>query len=390
MPDNTDMISYTYTATGVKLSQALQTGKGGTSTRRDYAGAFVFVNNAPGWVGTPHGRFVYIIDGWQNEFHLRDHLGNTRRVVMEEDTGTLATLQQNHYYPFGMLIPSQSTTNTIGALKDNRYLYNGKELQDDFELNWYVYPVFIGNYGVKFYDAQIARWHSVDPLAEKYYPISPYAYVANNPIFFVDPNGMEIVDKDGNRITYSEKDGWSDNATEDVKIIYAALMLTETGQKQWDKIYNSEVKATMAISTEEAYYNERTDKISIGPNGEGTLCLGVAQTPTKNNQTEISSEPTNIIVFAGSIGKSFNDTNRGLTWLEAIGATAGHEIEHTTDDNRRIQRDNLQMKRLLLPHDRRSVEREPTRIGSQIRKESHGIPVMMVPRPASIHKKNKS
>jgi hypothetical protein len=39
---------------------------------------------------------------------------------MEEDTGTLATLQQNHYYPFGMLIPSLSTTNTLGALKDNR------------------------------------------------------------------------------------------------------------------------------------------------------------------------------------------------------------------------------------------------------------------------------
>jgi hypothetical protein len=64
-----------------------------------------------------------------------------------------------HYYPFGMLIPSLSASNTLGALKDNRYLYNGKEFNDDFDLNWYVYPVFIGNYGVKFYDAQIARFH---------------------------------------------------------------------------------------------------------------------------------------------------------------------------------------------------------------------------------------
>ncbi|MBW6480547.1 MAG: hypothetical protein K0B37_14055 [Bacteroidales bacterium] len=191
-------------------SLAFQTDKGGLSTRRDYAGPFVFVNNAPGWFSTPHGRFVYIVDGWQNEFHLRDHLGNTRRVVMEEDTGTLATLQQNHYYPFGMLIPSLSTSNTIGALKDNRYLYIGKlersgnpdpsgEFNDDFELNWYVYPVFIGNYGVKFYDAQIGRWHSVDPHAENYTPVSPYAYVGNNPIVRIDPDGRDwYEDKEGN------------------------------------------------------------------------------------------------------------------------------------------------------------------------------------------------
>jgi RHS repeat-associated protein len=182
--DNGKMINYTYTASGAKISQQLESGdKGGTSTRRDYAGAFVFVNNAPGWVGTLHGRFVYIVDGWQNEFHLRDHLGNTRRVMMEEDTGTLATLQQNHYYPFGMLNPSLSTSNSLGALKDNRYLYNGKEFNDDFDLDWY-------DYGARFYDAQIARFHSVDPLSEKYSFQSPFAYAANNPIRFVDWMGL--------------------------------------------------------------------------------------------------------------------------------------------------------------------------------------------------------
>jgi RHS repeat-associated protein len=140
--------------------------------------------DAPGWVSTPHGRFVSIIDGWQNEFHLRDHLGNTRVVVMEEDTGTLATLQQNHYYPFGMLNPSLSTSNTIGALKDNRYLYNGKEFNDDFDLDWY-------DYGARFYDAQIGRWNSVDPLAEKKPWLSPYHFCSNNPLNRLDPDGRD-------------------------------------------------------------------------------------------------------------------------------------------------------------------------------------------------------
>jgi hypothetical protein len=42
------------------------------------------------------------------------------------------------------------------------------------------------------YDPAIARWMTVDPLAETYMPLSPFVYVANNPINAIDPNGMEI------------------------------------------------------------------------------------------------------------------------------------------------------------------------------------------------------
>ncbi len=72
-----------------------------------------------------------------------------------------------------------------GNKLNNRYLYNGKELQDDHDLNWY-------DYGARFYDAQLARFHSIDPHAENYYPISTYAYVANNPIIRIDPDGRDI------------------------------------------------------------------------------------------------------------------------------------------------------------------------------------------------------
>jgi len=185
------MLHYTYNATGQKISQQLED-DGRMSTRREYAGPFVYVNHELGWVNTPHGR-IYNLDlgnqGSQKEyileFHLRDHLGNTR-LVLEKHQDEYIPTQQAFYYPFGMAIAGLSQQlPENGRLFENRYLYNGKEYQDDFGLNWY-------DYGARFYDPQIARWHVIDPHAENYLPVSPYAYVANNPIIFIDPDGRDL------------------------------------------------------------------------------------------------------------------------------------------------------------------------------------------------------
>ena len=127
------------------------------------------------------------------------------RVVL---TSAVSPTQVTDYYPFGMEIPLFSTSN-------NQLKYNSKELQTEANLEWY-------DYGARFYDPQIGRWHVPDPLAEKSRRWSPYTYCMNNPIRFIDPDGMLIDDYFNKKGQYLGKD---EATTDNVQVI---------NQKDWD------------------------------------------------------------------------------------------------------------------------------------------------------------
>ncbi|MFT3740634.1 MAG: RHS repeat-associated core domain-containing protein [Breznakibacter sp.] len=219
-----EKIFYCYDVSGRKLAQSLETPTGEGDKLTEYVGAAVYTDGQPSFVAHEEGRIVPDNGGgWRYEYFLKDHLGNTRAVVAGTlIPGSADVLQTTSYYPFGLTM-SQTDHNTVLAnYRENRYLYNGKELQGDgfggVELGWY-------DYGARMYDPALGRWHTEDPLAEKYPGVFSYVYCLNNPIIFIDPDGMEV--------------DVSNMSEEDRKRYETQVALQRANSKLFDAMYSS-------------------------------------------------------------------------------------------------------------------------------------------------------
>lgn len=183
-------IEILYDATGTKLRKTVKTGTT-TNYTQDYLGGIEYRDGVREAIYHAEGRVFNDAGINKYEYSIRDHLGNTRLTFRDKNANGVVdvspeaneVVQENHYYPFGL--------NTEGpwmndAAIDNKYQYNGKEWNNDFGLNW-------NDYGARWYDAAIGKWHAVDPLTVKYQNWSPYNYALNNPIIYVDPDGRDAI-----------------------------------------------------------------------------------------------------------------------------------------------------------------------------------------------------
>jgi len=118
-----------------------------------------------------------INNSYYNYYH-QDHLGNNREVwrISPSLGGVGEVIQSTQYYPSGL-----PWAEAINADLQQRK-YNGKEF-----IQMHGYDTY--DYGARGYYPATGRFTTVDPLAEKCYSISPYAYCENNPIMRIDPDG---------------------------------------------------------------------------------------------------------------------------------------------------------------------------------------------------------
>ncbi|MFB3386609.1 DUF6443 domain-containing protein [Flavobacterium sp. LAR06] len=195
----TGTIDYIYNAAGQKLEKIVTIGTVTTST--NYLGGFQYKNNvleffptAEGYVKNTAGVLSYV-------FQYKDHLGNIRlSYAKNPTTQALEIIEENNYYPFGLKHKGYNDY----AANTNKYKYNGKELQDELGLGFY-------DFGARNYDPAIGRWMNIDPLAETSRRFSPYTYALNNPVFFIDPDGMQATynweeHNKGNKGVYNDGD----------------------------------------------------------------------------------------------------------------------------------------------------------------------------------------
>ncbi len=165
--------TYTHLADGSKYKTINASGGG-----FDYVGSFRYNRNGSNItlesVIGAGGRIYKTSSGYETRYFVSDHLGSTRIVAYANGT----VIEQNDYMPYG-----ERHSNSTLATSGNPYLYNGKESQKDFGIN------YIDS------EARFQRldgaFNSIDPLCEEYYHISPYAYCGANPIAQIDPNGLD-------------------------------------------------------------------------------------------------------------------------------------------------------------------------------------------------------
>lgn len=315
---NGDRSLYKYNATGTKYQVIHYThidtelnpvqGNGEAQYKiltYDYDGSYVYRDHYFNMLMTPGGYVHFNEFTGEICFYAKDHLGNNRATYYVTPITELGVLVKdiNNYYPFGMEFNEKPVVFNVGFNPELDFTYNGKESQTMHGLN-------MMDYGARFIDMANPGWIGVDPLAEKYYSISPYAYCAGNPVNRIDPDGKQIF---GLNIPFSPLLGVSDPillsnkpvATETMARVGRAT--TETVSKTSEATSSGSKVPKLEVKGLEKSLNESNKTNNSGEKGTTTFTEKVR--PTKGADGSTSKHLIESDSKGNTISKTHQVTN---------------------------------------------------------------------------------
>lgn len=193
-------------------------------------------------IATPEGfiRFVNRV-GYSIFYSMKDHVGSFRGYWEPGYTNGPITFSYPSYHPSGIIYRKPYT--------DVPFALGGKEFMGTNNLDEYFF-------GARTMYAIMNRFNQMDPLCEKYYSVSPYAYCMNNPVRFVDPDGKDSFEYDieTRKLTWINDVGGKESQTVDFVKGYVFFTYRTI---EGENIYVYALKEGYAITNFDANFDDR-------------------------------------------------------------------------------------------------------------------------------------
>jgi RHS repeat-associated protein len=343
--DHGGSILYTYDATGVKLKKEIFLNAPNFNNpvadfTTYYAGNYIyekestteslqFFSHPEGYVEKNGSNFEYV-------YQYKDHLGNIRLSYADTDNNGIIDanseiISEKNYYPFGLEHKGYNNVVQNSNSAASKFKYNGKELNDELNLDWY-------DYGARNYDASLGRWMNVDKKSDAAGQIhsTNFGYALNNPISLTDPDGNcppgvdcenVLVNMERIRVNRASNLGAGKTRNNGTKFHAGHDLYAATGSSVRSSMAGTVLKSGYSSSYGN-YVNVKTEVMEQVPTGEFTMRDGVIFPVTKEQVKET------YYTFYAHLEESTVDTGDTVTAGQEIGTvgTSGNASNLTGDN----------------------------------------------------------